>query len=117
MRAWDERNSFVRKTARQIRDFDIPDKCRDGIEKAEEVAKNGCKKAKRAYSAVRNYDYGSACAKAKNRASDVLSYCVGKVRERNPIAVAICVGVSAFAVFALFFSVFYTIFSVSKKRR
>ena len=35
----------MRKTARQIRDLEIPDKCRDGLEKAGAVAKDGYKKA------------------------------------------------------------------------
>lgn len=127
MRAWDDRNSFVRKTARQIRDLEIPDKCRDGLEKAGEVAKDGYEKAgvmaKSAYSKAKdfgvkakNYDYSSAFGKLKDKICGGISFCSKKVKERNPIAVAVCVGVAAFAIFSLFFSIFYTIFSLGKKR-
>lgn len=147
MRSWDDRDSFLRRTTRKVRDMEIADKCRDGYEKAAEVGREYTEKAvgfaKDAASKVKNsgidkkvvsviedikdrasFGFCNENCKIKEKACEAKSKISAKarsfarkVREKNPIAVAICVGTAVFAVFGIFYSIFYTVFSLAKRRR
>lgn len=148
MRTWDDRNSFVRRTARKVRDFDVPEKCRQGVdmassagrqlgEKVSFVAKDVAEKVggfdiKGKCDGVKNSvkngvnklsgkfgEKRSACPfmRAKESVCGFFSSFVKKVKEKNPFAVAVCVGAAVFALFGIFYSIFYTIFSIGKRRR
>lgn len=144
MGSWDERNSVVRKTARRIKEFEIPEKCREGFDKAidagklykdkvSDFAKDVAEKAdvKGKYNNVKNSVRNGICSvsgrfkcrgqncpcyKIKEKISGWTHFAIQKVKEKNPVALAICAGAAIFAFFGIFYSVFYTIFSLRKRK-
>ena len=145
MRTWDERDSLLRKTTRKIKEMEIPEKCRDGYAKATELGREYKDKAsdfargtaekiknanfdKKILSFVDSIkDWASfgfrgsfhlreKLERLRTRICDWFFFAGKKIKEKNLIALAICAGLAVLAVFGIFYSVFYTIFSLKKRR-